>query len=75
MLFRLTENTSQYAFMIWVTVDDESRPAGRGLVNRRDTNSARSADSSNNALYISCTCRLPRRMSVMNAMRGFMAAM
>jgi len=38
-------------------------------------NSARSADSSKSALYISCVYRLPRRMSVMNTIFGFIAAM
>ena len=51
------------------------RPAGRFFVNSRDTKSARSADSSNSALYISCVCRLPRRMSVMNTIFGLSAAM
>ena len=47
----------------------------RGFVNKRDTNSARSADRSNSALYINCRYRLRRWMSVMNAMPGRVAAM
>ena len=39
-------------------VDAAPRPAGRLRENRRDRNSARSADSSNSALYIRCTLQI-----------------
>ena len=51
------------------------RPAGRGRENSIETKSARSLVSSKIALYISCSSRLPRRMSKMIAIAGRVAAM
>ena len=45
--------------------------AGRGRANKRATKSARVSDSSAIALYIKCCTRFWRRMSTMNANRGF----
>ena len=56
-------------------VDAAVRPAGRFFENRRDTKSARSVDSSKSALYIRCSCRLPRRTSTMKTIDGLRAAM
>jgi hypothetical protein len=53
----------------------ESSRAGLGLLNSFEMNSARSFDISNSALYIRCTCRLPRRMSKMTAIFGLRSAM
>ena len=48
---------------------------GRFRENSRETNSARSSDSSNSALYIRCSSRFCRRMSMMKAIFGCSAAM
>ncbi len=69
------DSTFSYAAKISSTVDADVSPAGRGRQKRRDTNSARSAESSKSALYIRCRSKLPRRMSTMNASEGFSAAM
>ena len=50
-------------------------PSGRFRENSRETNSTRSEEDSNSALYISCRSMLPRRMSTMNTIRGLTAAM
>ena len=56
-------------------VDFAVTPSGRGREKRRDTNSARSADISNSALYIKWKSKLPRRTSTMNAIFGLSATM
>ena len=58
-------------------VADEPRSGRRAASSRTAATRtpARSADSSNSALYISCRSRLPRRMSTMNTIFGLSAAM
>ncbi len=58
-----------------LAVDFAVRLAGRGLVKSFEKNSARSADISKSALYMSCVCRFPRRTSVMKTIFGLSAAM
>jgi hypothetical protein len=66
----LSVGTNQKALKIESTDTVESSRGGRGLLKSRDTNSARSAESSKRALYNSCSWRFPRRMSKMNAIAG-----
>ena len=78
-MFRLysvsLDSTFSYAAKISSMVDFAVNPSGLGRQNSRDTNSARSAESSNSALYIRCRSKFPRLMSTMNAIAGLSAAM
>jgi hypothetical protein len=68
-------STASNAANSWRTDEPVSSPAGRGLENSFEMNSARSADVSMSALYIRCAIMLPRRMSKMIAIFGWSATM